>query len=280
MLRANSHLGSIMVLAVAGWIGPHTSVPATINAPHAPDHYLRFNGTTSYVEVPSAADLGVGAAGLTVAVWMRPDVLTFPKTEGSRPTEQYVHWMGKGEPGKHEWTFRMYSQTIPAGPRVNRISFYVFNLAGGRGCGSYFQDAIRPDEWIHVVGVVDPATRHVAIYKNGELRHEDNYGGIIDPGPGSAPLRIGTKDMASFFKGAIGPIYVWSRALSAGEVRSLYTSETVPANGLVARYGTAEGSGSVLHDTQGRHDGAVHDAAWGQGGGSIANGAVQSGGGC
>jgi hypothetical protein len=235
---------------------------------------------SGYVEVPSATELGVGPAGLTVAVWMRPDELTFPKTEGSRPTEQYVHWLGKGERGAQEWTFRMYSQTTPAGPRANRISFYVFNPGGGRGCGSYFQDAIVAGQWIHVVGVVDPTTHRTAIYKNGELRHQDNYGGIINPAPGSAPLRIGTKDLTSFFGGAIGPVYLWSRALSATEVQSLYQSGTAPPSGLVARYAMSEGSGSTIHDSQGKHDGTDHGATWGEGRGSIASGAVQSGGGC
>lgn len=279
MRRTNSYLASIVMFAAAGWAGSGALHSAAGAALRAPDHYLQFNGATSYVEVPSAAELGVGTSGLTVAVWMRPDAVSFSKTEGSRPTEQYVHWMGKGESGRQEWTFRMYSQTTPPGPRVNRISFYVFNLAGGRGCGSYFQDAVTPGEWIHVTGVVDPATQHVAIYKNGDLRHEDNYAGIIEPGRGSAPLRMGTKDMASFFKGAIGSVYIWSRAMRSGEIRSLYGSGAVPLNGLVARYASTEG-GAVLHDAQGRHDGAIHDATWGQGGGAIASNTVQSGGGC
>ena len=120
----------------------------------------------------------------------------------------------------------------------------------------------------------------MAIYKNGAFRHEDNYGGIIEPGPGSAPLRIGTKDLASFFHGAIGPIYIRSRALSAAEIRSLYESGAAPPNGLVAQYAGAEANGAVLHDAKGGHDGPIHDATWGQGGGSIASGSVQSGGGC
>src|SRR5579862_3915995 len=272
MLRANRHHASLVLVAAASWVGPIASRTAPGERIGPPPHFLRFNGSTSYVEVPSAPELGVGSAGLTVAMWMRPDAVSFPKTEGSRPTDQYVHWLGKGEAGKHEWTFRMYSQSSPPGPRVNRISFYVFNLAGGRGCGSYFQDDIEAGQWIQVVGVVDPAIQHTAIYKNGELRHQDNYGGIITPASGSAPLGIGTKDFASFFKGAIGPIYLWRRALSGGEVRALYTTGRVPPNGLVAGYPTDDGRGAVLREVQGQHVGAIHDAEWGQGAGAIASG--------
>jgi hypothetical protein len=34
------------------------------------------------------------------------DVLTFPISEST----DYVHWMGKGEPGHGEWVFRMYNE--------------------------------------------------------------------------------------------------------------------------------------------------------------------------
>jgi len=152
--------------------------PSAGSAPHAtgaPRVNLLFTGSDSYVEVPSSPDFSPGSAGLTVAVWMRPDALTFPKTEGSLATQQYVHWLGKGERGQFEWTFRMYSQRTPPGPRQNRISFYVFQPDGGRGCGSYFQDPVTPGEWIHVVGVADATTQQTSIYKNGRHRHSDSY---------------------------------------------------------------------------------------------------------
>ena len=77
--------------------------------------------------------------GFTIAVWMRPDALTFAKTQGSLTNQQYVHWLTN-----HEWAFRMYSQTNPPGPRANRISFYVFNPSGGRGCGHRLSSRLGP----------------------------------------------------------------------------------------------------------------------------------------
>jgi hypothetical protein len=37
--------------------------------------------------------------------------------------------------------------------RANRISGYVFNQGGGLGAGSYFEDRVRPGEWIHLVSL-------------------------------------------------------------------------------------------------------------------------------
>jgi concanavalin A-like lectin/glucanase superfamily protein len=245
--------------------------------------FLVYDGRTSYAEIPSAPQLSVGAAGLTVAVWMRPDVLSFPKTSGSSPIEQYVHWLGKGAGGHQEWTFRMYSQ-VPGDDRGNRISFYVFNPTGSYGCGSYFQDPITPGQWIHVVGVVDANAQTTAIYKNGVFRHSDRYVGgtvTIAPAPGSAPMRFGSKDLTNYFEGAIGPVRVWNRPLTASEISALYASNTVPPNGLVAAYALTEGQGTTIVDSVAANNGTLYNATWGQGARQpVASATGRSGGGC
>lgn len=79
---------------------------------------LHFDGTQSYIEIPDSPDFSLPTTGsLTVSAWIRPEVLTFPKTE-----KGYVHWLGKGEAGEQEWTFRIYSADNTVG-RANRISF-------------------------------------------------------------------------------------------------------------------------------------------------------------
>ena len=166
---------------------------------------LKFNGTsTDYVEVADNAGFSVATTNsLSVSAWMRPDVLTFPNSESTG----YVHWMGKGEDGQDEWTFRMYNETttdVP--PRPNRISFYVFNLVGHEGVGSYFQEPVQAGEWIHVVGVADG--QNTSIYKNGVFKQSQSYAGIITPQRGAAPLRMATRDFKSFFLGSIRGVRV------------------------------------------------------------------------
>jgi len=98
------------------------------------DYVLVFDGQDDYVEIPDSPDFSVVTTGqLSVSAWIRPDVLTFPVFQSTG----YVHWMGKGEAGQHEWVFRMYNEeTTDTPPRPNRISFYVFNPGGGEGIGS------------------------------------------------------------------------------------------------------------------------------------------------
>jgi len=191
--------------------------------------YLVFDGDDDYVEAANSPAFTMGPEGLTVAAWIRPDTLTFPREEPGG----YVHFLGKGERGQYEWVFRMYGRDNPVG-RENRISFYLFNLGGDQGVGSYFQDPIRAGQWVHVVGSAD--RNQTRIYRDGVLRDSDVYAGTIIPEHGAAPLRIGTRDFHSFFQGAIGEVRVWQRALTAQEIADLHASGNVPRNGLVAEF--------------------------------------------
>jgi hypothetical protein len=215
---------------------------------------LQFDGIKDYVEIADDAGFSVATtSSLTVAAWIRPDVLTFPNSESTG----YVHWMGKGGIGEQEWTFRMYNATttdVP--PRPNRISFYVFNPQPGKGVGSYFQEPVQPGEWIHVAGITDG--QNISIYKNGVFKKSESYAGIITPQHGTAPLRIGTRDFNSFFLGAIRGVQVWNRALTAAEVQML-SSDSIPAAGLVADYRLDQ---DIAVDATGLHNGRIVGGSW------------------
>ena len=227
---------------------------------------LQFDGQDDYIEVPDNDNLSITDAGLSVSAWMRPDALVFPKSQGTG----YVHWLGKGQAGVQEWTFRMYNEvTTDHPPRPNRISFYIFNPTGAEGVGSYFQDPTTQGAWIQVVGVVDNRLKRTAIYKNGQFRRCDRYqqsgdGGCeyhnleIQPQFGGAPMRIGTRDFESFFVGAIKEVRVWSRPLTDAEVTALY-SGTVPSEGLVAEYLL---SMDTAVDTASGNNGTIYGATW------------------
>jgi hypothetical protein len=211
--------------------------------PPQPKTFTQFDGTSTFIEIPDSPDFSVATTGaLTVSAWMRPDALTFPRTEGSG----YVHWLGKGSAGQQEWVFRIYSQPNSEN-RANRISFYVFNPPGGEGIGSHFEEPVTPGEWIHVVGVADHG--RTAIYKNGVFKRCDQYQGAgdgtcqryaenlwVSPQHGNAPLRIGTRDTHSFFEGALGEVRLWNRALTNVEIANLYAQDQVPAEGLVDQF--------------------------------------------
>lgn len=217
------------------------------------DVLLHFDGVGTYIEVPSSPDFSMATTGaLTVSARLRPETLLFANTEGSG----YVHWLGKGEKGRHEWTFRMYSEDNTEG-RGNRISFYVFNASGGLGIGSHFQDTLDPGQWIHVVGTAD--TRRTSIYRDGVKRDSDVYAGKITPQAGGAPLRIGTRDLNSFFQGEISEVRLWNRVLTDGEIADLFDAGDIPPDGLIAEYLLTQ---DIAPDLAGDHSGIIHSPTW------------------
>lgn len=244
-------------------------VPSGISADLHPatTSYLQFSGDGDYVEIPTAPDLSLGPAGFTISAWLKPDTLEFPRTEGSG----YVYWMGKGERGRYEWAARMYSYTNQENPpRPNRISFYVFNPEGGLGQGSYSQEPVRVGEWIQITAWAKQG--ETAIYRNGEYVRCDEYNGPaghgcqghperIQPVAGDAPLRLGSRDLKSFFQGGLAQVRIWNRALDNDEVRKLFQGE-VPQDGLAVEFLLNEGQGDIVHDTKGGKQGSIVGARW------------------
>lgn len=213
-----------------GHTGQYVGDPAATSLPNG-DPARVFDGATQYAEAPDAADLSVPQTGvLTLEAWLRPDTLQFPNDQSSG----YVHWMGKGESGQHEYVARMYSLENDE-DRPNRISGYGFNLSGGLGVGSYFQDAIVAGDWIHYVLVIntvdvsaDYPSGYTKIYRDGVLRDQDDLSELsIVPGDGTAPYRIGTRDFGSYFLGAIGKVAVYDAELSTARIAAHFSEMTL-----------------------------------------------------
>lgn len=162
-----------------------------------------------YVELPDRPrwSLMPGNDGLTVEAWLRLDRLEFADAAGVHT--DYIHWLGKGVAGAHEWTFRLYSRTNSAN-RPNRLSFYGFNLAGGEGAGADAQFGVntqvelRVGQWQHLVGTLSPyhgwpepenpdcPREGVSLYQDGRLvdgvaagDSNDSYWGFPDHAAGT-----------------------------------------------------------------------------------------------
>ncbi|GAA2209601.1 hypothetical protein GCM10009850_050600 [Nonomuraea monospora] len=219
-----------------GHKGTFRNVGSTVELPNN-DGAAVFNGSSGYFEVPTAKSFHISTTGaFTVEAWIRPHTLQFPDEEQTG----YVYFMGKGTKsgsgGNREWAGRMYSKTNDEN-RPNRISGYAWNLDGGFGAGAYFQQPVQANQWIHYAITFDTAEGSygkVRVYRDGVLAGTDNLAYrpgtadqvIIKPKPGSAPVRVGTRDGASWFKGAVGKFAIYNRELPATELRSHYVAMT------------------------------------------------------
>ncbi len=183
------------------------------------DGSFEFNGS-SYISVPDKDNFSVNETGeVTIAFWINPATFNFNGEDAG-----YVNFLGKGlydTQNQMEWEFRMYnSSTFDSVSRSKRISFYVFNISGGWGVGSYFQDSLNINEWFFVAGVINET--HTKIYKNGVLRDSDLYQGIIFPKNSISNLNIGTVEENSYLIGSIDELRIFNRALNESEINSLY----------------------------------------------------------
>lgn len=216
-----------------------TSLPQAVNynASFAADRFgnansaCYFTGNNSYIEVPDNDAFSIKTTGaLTVSAWMSPEVLNFNITDNC-----YVHWMGKGMPSQHEWALRMYNKDITCSEdndRHNRISAYAFNLSGGLGSGSYVQETVTAGEWIHIVARYDTETNWIYIFKNGVAKDHDQLNESeynVVQGNGTAPFRMGTRSLWTFFQGRIDDVRIYNRALSDTEILALY-NEAAPSS--------------------------------------------------
>ena len=220
---------------------PTFGTPGAIN--DDPDTAIELHGPSSrdYIEIPNSEAFSqpTSGAGLTVEVWIRPDVLLFPYESSG-----YVHWLGKGAAGQHEWALRFYSGDTY---RPNRISAYIWNPRGGEGAGAYFEEAqhghsLIAGHWIHVVACYEPGDMNtrppagVHIYKNGVHRQGPPSSGTlysnpayqIVPAHGTAPLRLGTREGNSFLIGALDEVAIYPRVLAAEEVLENYRNGILP----------------------------------------------------
>jgi Concanavalin A-like lectin/glucanases superfamily len=205
---------------------PPGDLPGTVPLPNG-DPAANFDGQGQYLQVPSAAELSIPHTGcLTVEAWIRPGTLQFTREQGSG----YVYILGKGVTGRQEYAMRMYSRTNEEHPpRPNRISAYVWNLWGGEGSGSYFQDPVTMGQWIMVAFVVDsrpsPAwpQGYIAIYKDGQWRGQVSLSQFhVTPEASDAPFRVASRDLESFFQGAIGKVAVYDWPLPASDIDATY----------------------------------------------------------
>lgn len=209
-----------------GYTAVLMNTPSATALPNG-DRSLLFNGIDQYAEVHNAPALSVSATGiLTMEAWLRPDVLDFPDMEGTG----YVNWMGKGENGQHEYVCRLYGQS-PTGNdqgRTNRLVGNAYTLAGNSAAGSYYQPtsdwALTAGEWIHYVFIINTktiSTQQPYGYTKLYIQRRNSNGELItfeDQDPlngsellaGTAPFRIGTRNLGSFFKGAIGKVALYN----------------------------------------------------------------------
>jgi hypothetical protein len=113
---------------------------------------------------------------------------------------------------------------------ANAWSFIVNNTSSGGGQTN--AHATTPpvlNVWTHLVGVHDAVAHTLSLYVNGTLAGTASYS---TPWASAGPLEIGHAGAGNYFPGQISDVQVYQRALTAANVRSMYSFTWLTATPL------------------------------------------------
>jgi hypothetical protein len=156
---------------------------------------LSFNGTTAWVTVPNAAQLGLTTA-MTIEAWVNPTALG-------------ANWrtiLMKEAPGN--LSYNLYAHNGATGP-----GGYV--RVGSNDYGAEATPALTANTWTHLAATYNGST--VVLYKNGVQVATQAISGSIVTSTGV--LRIGGNSVwGEYFAGLIDEVRIYSRVLTAAEI--------------------------------------------------------------
>jgi hypothetical protein len=185
---------------------------------------LSFDGIDDVVTVPDSAALDL-TAGMTVAAWLNPTVLSGWRTA-----------VMKEDTGG-------LAYALYAHDNAPRAAAYV-RMAGDTASDSVATATQLPlNTWTHVAATYDGSA--LRLYVNGTLVSTRAASGTI--GATANPLRVGGNSVwGEYFAGRIDEVRIYNRALAPADVGRDMNAPVV--SGLVAAYGFEEASGGSVVD--------------------------------
>lgn len=188
----------------------------------------------------------------SVAAWVRAErfvpggaSMTAVSQDGNRNSGFYLQY----DSGIQKWVFKRPT-TDDDSPSWSDVSASQQPVTG---------------QWVHLAGTFDAATRQLQIFVNGELGGT----GTLPNAPWNAtgPMAIGRAKLGGnpvhFWPGAIDEVRVYSRVLSAEEIRGIVSQNNVTV-GLWKLDGTASDDSG-----QGHHGTLLGGPAWAPGQGTF-----------
>jgi len=170
-----------------------------------------FNVSTDYINIPYNTNISPKGTAFSVAVWIRLDSL--PSVVGH---ESYIFQQNVGaSPWSAHWLHIDDSDDkLTAGTRnTTNTAYYVRST-----------DALSVDTWYHIVFVNPGNGQDLILYVNGVdvSASANTFSGTILEGLDNTNFGTAYTFSTTIFEGTIDSPAIWSRALTSGEVTSLY----------------------------------------------------------
>ncbi|WP_461450609.1 LamG-like jellyroll fold domain-containing protein [Mucilaginibacter sp.] len=188
-----------------------TSVPDRFGNANAAYY---FNGSnSSYIQVPDAQDLRLNNTDFTITLWVKLD--TYNYSFGTN----FISKRDMGANLGYTFSTSGYENTAALPGQ------YGFGPGGTLPSGTS-QSSISTGQWTMVTVVYSLAKKQLTFYKNGVF-DGTSANNIASPnGAATAVLFIGKDDpdnnTSYYLQGALDDIRIYSRALSAAQLKQLY----------------------------------------------------------
>lgn len=183
----NGNAGMLTNMNSADWVGSQNGF------------VLDFDGTEDFVDVGDTSSLDIDGNKLTLLAWVNT-------------TTNFRVIVGKSHSNIHTGPFYKYLLFVGSGSLAFRID--ATEISGG---------VINDGIWHQVVGTYDGANMYSYV-DSIQIASSSKTGNIQTS---NQNFRIGarhTDTMSEFFAGKIDTAMVWTRALSAAEIRTLYVN--------------------------------------------------------
>jgi len=175
---------------------------------------LRFNGLSSYISIPDRSSLRPGNESFTMSAWAKPDDL-----------DQMASIIAKRDTGGE---FEQYNMIIcNSSTGCNAIGKHFQAVFRANTSSSRISKSVSPvidGNWHHFVAVADKVANQIVLYMDGNIiSYTSVTAGAWPTVDNTNALEIGSSGAGSNkFIGAIDDVRLYSRALSASEVKRLY----------------------------------------------------------
>jgi len=197
---------------------------------------LKFDGTDSYVSVPSSSSLQLTSA-LTIAGWIKAN-----NWDSANEVDPLAR-KGEGNPNN-------YQLAVVDG----RATFY---LDGGEADDDGFvgNTPLNTDQWYHIAATWDGVA--VRIYVDGVVDNDPSDSRVDAIGTDTRPFYLGGRSGTDLLEGTLDDVRLYNRALSEAEIRSLAARpkawNPIPADGVLyedtwTSLGWSPGDFALSHD--------------------------------
>ena len=203
-----------------------------------------FNGTSSYISVPTSASLESPSYGLTMSAWVNLSGV-------SLVGQPFAPILTKTNSSSNGFMYRLDID-------VNATAFFAGINNWSSNVGTPY--AFAQNKWYLVTAVIDSFTTY--LYVNDTLISSQAFiANIINH---TQPLEIGkdTPGLVEIFNGKIDDIGIWKRPLTQNEVKTIFTSTFTGMEKAIA------GTHFSVYPNPGRHQLTVRssenkeDASW------------------